>query len=331
MREWKITLDDVYKAQDRIIPHIESTPLKRSLVLSEYFQKQIYLKKENEQKTNSFKVRGALNKVLEVKLKNPNIKKVVACSMGNHAQGVAFAASKLDLRSLLVMPQFSSETKIKATVGLGGEVFLYGAEFEMAKKKALDIAKNEDMLFIPPYEDPEIIAGQGTLALEILEAQPELDSVVLPLGGGGLVSGFCFVMKQLKPSVKLYAVSSRRYPSYFTYRYPDFKTQRDNSSFGLTGGIDSLADGTVIKKPTQRMYDTYISKYVDDIFLVSERQIQEALKILLLKEKTLVEGAGALPLAAIMAHPKAPWGKSTALLLSGGNIDTKTLSCILNT
>ena len=328
-KDWKVNdLADVKEAAYKISDYVESTRLSFSPYFSNMFGSFIYFKRENEQKTCSFKVRGVFNKLLNVP-KDLKIDKIVACSMGNHAQGVAYASQKMGFSSVVVMPELCSEVKVKATLKLGTQVVLYGNSFDKARQHSLELAQEPGTLYIPPYEDPYVVAGQGTIGLEILKDLPDLDSIVVPVGGGGLISGIALVAKKINPKIKVYGVVCDRFPSYKKLMSSsEYPLGQDNLPPGHAV-MATLADGIALKSVSPLIYESYISKYVDDIISVSERSIGEAICALLAYEKTLAEGAAALPLAALNSFPNLAIGKKCALILSGGNIDLKVLSRVL--
>lgn len=313
-----IPLERIKKARALLTQVIHKTPLEYSTTLSEWRLKNIYLKCENFQKTGSFKVRGAYFKLSQLSEEEKK-RGIIACSAGNHAQGVAYASSKLDIDALIVMPEFASISKVEATKGYGSKVLLHGRTFDESQEKALEIAKETGRIFISPYDDPEIIAGQGTLALEILEDLPETDMIVSPIGGGGLISGIASVVKSINPKIKVIGVQTKAIPS----MYNIVKKVKEQP---VT--CETIADGIAVKKPGKITSDI-ISKLVDDIILVEEEEISGAILFLLERCKMIAEGAGAVSVSAII-YEKVPLSKNTVAIVSGGNIDVNLISTIID-
>ena len=314
-----ISLADVEAAREKIKDLIQQTPVNTSRSVSERLGTQIFLKLENQQTTGSFKIRGSLNKMLSLS-KDELGKGLVASSAGNHAQGVAFAAKQAGAKANIVMPETAPLAKILATQAYGAEVILHGRVYDESYQYARELEKKHGYTFVHPYEDPFIIAGQGTLGLELLEQIPDLDSVVVPIGGGGLISGVATAVKAKRPNVKVYGVVSSASPG---MRQLFRKQTPDAPSTTLT-----IADGISVKKPSEAMYKDYISRLVDDIIDVTDEEISESIVYLLERAKTMVEGSGAVVLAGA---EKADWdlGKKCALILSGGNIDLNLVSKII--
>lgn len=313
-----VTLSDIQEARSRIQDSIKRTPLDFSRSTSERLKTQVYLKLENQQTTGSFKIRGSLNKMFS--LSPAELKKgVVASSAGNHAQGVAYAAARVGAQAKVVMPETAPFVKRMATQGYGAEVVLHGRVYDEAYAHARELEKAHGYTFIHPYEDPKIIAGQGTCGLEIMEDLPDVDSIVIPIGGGGLISGIATVAKTLRPSVKIYGVVSSIAPGMMQLF--------DKKPLSIPSGL-TIADGIAIKKPSPQMYEDYISKLVDDIVDMDDDEIAEGIVFLLERAKTVVEGCGGIVLAAA---EKAGWdlGKKTCLVLSGGNIDMNLISKVI--
>ncbi|MEK7880764.1 MAG: threonine ammonia-lyase [Deltaproteobacteria bacterium] len=282
---------------------IRPTPLVYSTSFSFLFGADIYLKLENLQKTGSFKPRGAYNKIRS--LTNEEKKRgVIAASSGNHAQGVAWAASFCGIKSTIVMPETAPITKRVATVGYGASVVSHGSSFDEACARAIEIARKKGLTFIHPFDDELVMAGQGTIGLEILEALPDVSTIIVPVGGGGLISGIATVVKEIRRSVKVIGVQARR---------------KDSAS--------TIADGIAIKKIGKKT-SPVIKKYVDDILRVGEDFIAEAILKLMERKKLVVEGAGAIGLAALMEGRVRAKGK-TVIVLSGGNIDVTTLDRVI--
>lgn len=315
-----ITIEDIKHAREKISGVVRKTPLEISVEATTQLGSSVYLKCENLQLTGSFKIRGALNKVSAL---SESEKKcgIIAASAGNHAQGVALSAAKFGVHAKIVMPKNSSLLKQAATRHYGAEIILSGEVYDEAYEKAREIEKTSGAIFIHPYEDPSVIAGQGTLALEIYEDLPDIDSIVVPIGGGGLISGVAFALKALKPSVRVYGVVAENAPGMWAM-YNKKILAREPSYL-------SIADGISVKKPSAVMYDHFISKYVDDIVAVTEDEIAEAIVFLIERSKMVVEGSGAVTYAAA-AKKKWNLGKKTVLVLSGGNIDLNLMGEILD-
>lgn len=314
-----IRIEDVDQARARIGSLVQKTPVSTSRSISERLKTEIVLKLENQQTTGSFKTRGSLNKMLALS-KAELDKGVVASSAGNHAQGVAFAARTVGCRATVVMPETSPLIKIMATQKYGAEVVLHGRVYDEAYQKARELEKSRGFSFVHPYEDPMVIAGQGTLGLELIEQLPEFDSIVVPIGGGGLISGVATAIKAHRPKVKIFGVVSSVSPGMMQL----FKKRKvEPPSPNLT-----IADGISVKRPSETMYSEYISKLVDDIVDVSDEEIAESIVYFLERAKTVVEGSGAVVLAGA---EKAGWdlGEKSVLVLSGGNIDLNLVSKVI--
>jgi threonine dehydratase len=301
-----ISLDDIRAAASRIASATERTPLVHSRTLSALTGAQVYLKFENLQFTASFKERGALNKLLFL-TEAERKRGVIAMSAGNHAQAVAYHASRLGIPAVIVMPEGSPNTKIKNTRVHGAEVVLAGQTLAEAGAHAHERAAREHRVFVHPYEDERVIAGQGTVALEMLEAMPELDALVVPVGGGGLVSGMAIAGQALKKDLRVFGVESRTYPSMH---------QRLKGEPARCGG-DTIAEGIAVKD-------------VGDIaFSIVKERVEEVMVVLIEIEKTVAEGAGAAALAALLEHPARFAGLRVGLPISGGNIDSRVLASVL--
>jgi threonine dehydratase len=313
----EVTIADVRAAASLIAHAIERTPTHYSRTLSRIAGCDIWLKFENLQFTASFKERGALNKLSSL---TPEERKrgVIAMSAGNHAQGVAYHAGKLGIPATIVMPQGTPFVKIKHTKAFGATVILEGATLSESFAHAKEIAARDNLVFVHPYDDAKIIAGQGTVVLEMLEDVPELDTLVVPIGGGGLISGISVAAKAINPNIEIYGVQTKLYPSMF-----DAVKQKD-----LPCGGQTIAEGIAVKEPgglTRKI----VSELVKDIVLVRENEIERAVATLLEIEKTVVEGAGAAAYAAVAAHPQLFAGKKVGIVLSGGNIDMRVLSNVI--
>ncbi len=311
------TIDDVRAAAGRIAGVVERTPTRHSTTLSEIAGCDIYLKFENLQFTSSFKERGALNKLLSL---TPEQRKrgIAAMSAGNHAQGVAYHAGRLGIPATIVMPEFTPFIKVKHTKNFGAKVVLEGQSLSDSFQRANRIAIEQGLAFVHPYDDPVIVAGTGTISLEMLADYPQIDTLVVPIGGGGLISGIALAAKALKPSIDIYGVQTKAYPS----MYDVIKGEN------LPCAGQSMAEGIAVKAPgelTQRI----VREHVKDIFLVGEDEIEHAVAGLLEIEKTVVEGAGAAAFAAVVGNREVFKGRHVGVILSGGNIDMRLLSNVI--
>ncbi len=295
--------------------------MKAAPPIKELGQTKLYFKFENQQVTGSFKIRGALNKMNSLTTEEKQ-RGVVASSAGNHAQGVALAAQKANVKAHIVMPTTAPTVKIDATKSYGAEVILHGEVYDEAYQHALQLEKEMSYTFVHPFEDEKIIAGQGTIGIEIFEKLPELDSVVVPIGGGGLISGIATALKSLKPNIKIFGVVSDQAPNMRQLFKKEALTEKNNRK------ISTIAEGIAIKNASPLMCETYISKLVDDIFEVSDDEIARAIVFLLEKSKSVTEGSGAAGLAAVLAR-KIPLGKTSCVLLCGGNIDLNIVSKVI--
>ncbi len=312
-----ISLADVKAAARRIAGAIEQTPCLHSRTLSRLVGAEVYLKFENLQFTASFKERGALNKLLSLS-EAERKRGVIAMSAGNHAQAVAYHAARLQIPATIVMPKGSPNTKVKNTRVHGARVVLEGDSLHAAGAHARELAARENLVFVHPYEDPLIIAGQGTVALEMLMTVPDLDILVVPVGGGGLVSGMATAAKALNPTIRVFGVESRNYPSMH---------QRLAGRPVEVGG-DTIAEGIAVKDVGDIAFGIMRS-LVEDVLVVEEETSERALMALLEIEKTVAEGAGAAALAALLQYPERFAGKRVGLPVSGGNIDSRVLASVL--
>ena len=312
-----ISLKGIRAAATAIKGAVERTPTHHSRTLSKLAGCEIHLKFENLQFTASFKERGALNKLLSL---SPRQRKrgVAAMSAGNHAQGVAYHAGRLGIPATIVMPEGTPFNKVKHTKDFGARVVLEGATLSESFKRAQTIARDEDLAFIHPYDDAQVIAGQGTVALELLEDVPNVDTLVVPIGGGGLISGISIAAKALNPNIRIYGVEAELYPSMF-----DAIKKKSLPCAGQT-----IAEGIAVKEPGA-ITRPIIAENVKDILLVSEEEIERAIATLLEIEKTVVEGAGAAAYAAVARNPKIFKGRKVGIVLSGGNIDMRLLSNVI--
>lgn len=280
----------------------------------------VYLKTENLQATGSFKVRGAAYK-MSLLSEEEKARGVVTCSAGNHAQGVALAAAKAGIKSLICLPDGAPISKVEATKAYGADVCLVEGVYDDAHRKALELRDSEGYTFIHPFNDDDVIAGQGTIGLEILDQLNNVDAVVVPIGGGGLISGVAFVIKQLKPDTKVYGVQAQGAPGMFN-------SIRDGKIETLPN-VNTIADGIAVKEPGSKTFE-YVSKYVDEIVTVTEDEIAAAILALMEQRKLVTEGAGAVSVAAVMFDKIPVEGKNVCCILSGGNIDVTILSRVID-
>jgi threonine dehydratase len=312
-----VTLQDIEAAASVLDGFVKRTNFDRSRTLSDITGASTWLKFENLQFTATFKERGALNRLSALSA-DERQRGVIAASAGNHAQGVAYHAARLSIPATIVVPIGTPTVKIENTRRHGATVIEGGATLEEAARLATDHGRDARLTYIHPYDDPIVIAGQGTIALEMLAAVPDLDVLLVPIGGGGLISGIAVAAKTLKPAIEIIGVQAVLYPSMFNL----IKGQ------GLAMRGDTLAEGIAVKSPG-RITSEIVRALVDDIVLVTEAQIEQALSLLITIEKTVTEGAGAAGLAAVLADPDRFKGRSIGLVLSGGNIDTRLLSGVL--
>lgn len=313
-----VTFADIEAAARRLEGQVLDTPCVESKTLGQIVGAQVFLKFENLQFTASFKERGALNKLSAMVASGQPIKGVIAASAGNHAQGVAHHAERLGLRAVIVMPQHTPTVKVERTRGFGAEVVLHGETFDQARDRALQLAEEEGLTFVHPFDDELVIAGQGTIGIEMLRAQPQLDTLVIAVGGGGLISGVATAVRALKPGVQIVGVQTARFPAMV------------NTIKGTNHpqGASTIAEGIAVGQPG-RITRELIRQQVDDLVLVDEGDIEQAIVMLLEIEKTLVEGAGAAGLAALLKDPARYQGRKVGLVLCGGNIDPMLLASIL--
>jgi len=312
-----VTLDDVRAAHARVSGAVIRTPTLQSQTLSAMTGANIYLKFENLQFTAAYKERGALNRLL---LMGDNARKngVIAASAGNHAQGLAYHGKRLGVPVTIVMPKLTPTVKVMQTEAHGATVVLYGETFEAANAHARALEGERSLTFVHPFDEPDIIVGQGTVALEMLEDAPDIDTLVVPIGGGGLISGMATAAKALRPDLRVIGVEAELYPSMH-----NVVTGADAPCTG-----DTLAEGIAVKHPGE-LTRRFVKTLVDEILLVSERRLEEAVSLLLQIEKTVVEGAGAAGLAALLEHADQFRGRTVGIVLTGGNIDTRLLANVL--
>jgi threonine dehydratase len=312
-----LALADVREAAARIRGQVLNTPCVESKTLSQIVGAQIFLKFENLQFTASFKERGACNCMSQLTVQE-RAAGVVAMSAGNHAQGVAYHAQRLGIRAVIVMPRFTPGVKIERTRGFGAQVVLHGDTLEESRAHAYDLAAQQGLRFVHPYDDAMVVAGQGTIALEMLESVPDLDCLVIAVGGGGLIAGMATAAKALNPKIQIIGVQTARFPAMFNLVKGTQHAQ----------GQSTIAEGIAVGKPGE-ITQTIIKALVDDMLLVDEGDIEQAIVMLLEIEKTLVEGAGAASLAALLKYPEKFKGKRVGMVLCGGNIDPLLLASIV--
>ena len=313
-----LTLDRVYKASEVLKEIIRDTDMIKAPKINP--SADVFLKTENLQVTGSFKVRGSYFKISQLSDEEKS-KGVIACSAGNHAQGVALAATKNGIKSTICLPDGAPISKVEATKRYGANVCLVKGVYDDAYNKAIELRDKEGYTFIHPFYDPDVIAGQGTIGLEILRQLPDVDVVVVPIGGGGLISGVAYTIKQLKPSCKVYGVQAQGAPS-MEHSVTDGKIETLNA-------VNTIADGIAVKTPGDLTFEL-CQKYVDGIVTVSDDEIALAILTLLEQQKLIAEGAGAVPVAAVM-NGKIPEidGKKVCCVVSGGNIDVTILSRVI--
>lgn len=312
-----IGLPEIRQAASRLAGQVLNTPCLASHMLSQLVGCEVFLKFENLQYTASFKERGACNKLVQLSQEEKQ-RGVIAMSAGNHAQGVAYHAQRLGIRAVIVMPRFTPMVKVERTRGFGAEVVLHGDTLEEARAHAMELAQARHLTFVHPYDDEAIIAGQGTVALEMLEAVPQLDTLVVAVGGGGLIGGIAAAAKSLKPGIRVIGVQTLRFPNMYNAV----------KHTALPQGGSTIAEGIAVGSPG-KITQALVERYVDDIVLVDEGDVEQAIVMLLDIEKTLVEGAGAAPLAAVMKEPARFAGRKVGLVLGGGNIDPMLLAAII--
>ena len=313
-----LSLDRVYKASTVLKEVIRETDMISAPKLNQSCN--VYLKTENLQVTGSFKIRGSYFKISQLTDEEKK-KGVIACSAGNHAQGVALAATKNGIKSTICLPDGAPISKVEATKRYGAEVCLVKGVYDDAYKKAIELKNEKGLTFIHPFDDPDVIAGQGTIGLEILTQLPSADVVVVPIGGGGLISGIAYTIKKLKPSCKIYGVQAAGAPS--------MEQSIADGEIETLNGVNTIADGIAVKTPGNLTYDL-CQKYVDGIVTVTDDEIALAILTLLEQQKLIAEGAGAVPVAAVM-NGKIPdiEGKNVVCVVSGGNIDVTILSRVI--
>ena len=314
-----IGIQDIQTAMRRIRESIRISPCTRSEAFSLLTKNEIFLKLDNQQRTGAFKERGALNKLLTL-TSEERAKGVIAASAGNHAQGVAYHAVRHGIRALIYMPLPTPLTKVSATRAYGAEVILHGANYDEAYEQAVEQSKQHHFTLIHAFDDDAVIAGQGTLGLEILQQQPDIEAIVAPIGGGGLIGGIACAVKEMNPAIRVYGVQPAKLPS--------MKEAVAQGNPVTLKAATTIADGIAVRRAGDRTFPL-VQKYVDDIVTVEEEEIANAILLLLEREKTLAEGAGAASIAAVLNHKLPLEGKKVAVLVCGGNIDVTMLSRII--
>jgi threonine dehydratase len=314
-----ISLRDIQNARKAIVPFVKCTPLVRSQFLSKLCDGNVLLKLENLQITNAFKIRGALNRLLHLSMEERG--GIITASAGNHGQAVAYAAQKLNFYARIVVPKTTPKIKIDGIKKYGADLVLFGDTYDEAEQKAKELARKDGCAYISPYDDELIIAGHGTIGLEIIEAFPNVDAVIVPVGGGGLISGISIAIKSIKPSVQVIGVQSEASP----VMYESLKVGRivearkaETIAEGLSGGIEK---GSITFKIAQ--------EYVDEVLLVREETVKRAIFLLWKYEKQVTEGSGAAAIAPIIENRSKFAGKTVAAVITGGNIDAKLFQSIL--
>ncbi len=312
-----LSYSDIQAAAQRLRDHVLRTPCVESQTLSHIVGAQVFLKFENLQFTASFKERGACNR-LQLLTAEEKARGVIAMSAGNHAQGVAYHAQRMGIRAVIVMPRFTPGVKVERTRGFGAEVVLHGDTLEAARQHAYELAAQQNLTFVHPYDDEGVAAGQGTLAMEMLADQQDLDVLIMGIGGGGLIAGVATAAKALKPEIRVVGVQTERFPSMV------------NAIEGkdLPIGTSTIAEGIAVATAGQITREI-VREHVDELLLVDEGDIEQAVLMLLEIEKTLVEGAGAAGLAALLRHRDKFQGQKVGIVLSGGNIDPLLLAAII--
>ena len=313
-----LSLDKVFNAQTVLKNIVRETKLVRAYGIAPDCE--LYLKPENLQITGSFKVRGSAYKIAMLTDEEKR-RGVIACSAGNHAQGVALAATKNGIKSLICLPDSAPISKVEATKGYGAEVCLVEGCYDDAYAKALELRDSEGYTFVHPFDDENVIAGQGTIALEILNDLDNIDAIVVPIGGGGLISGIAYTAKQIRPSIKIYGVQAAGAPSMYN-SVKDGEIERLSS-------VSTIADGIAVKQPGENTY-ALVKEYVDEIALVTDDEVSSAILALIEKQKMIAEGAGAVAVAAVMFGKFNFKNKRVVAVVSGGNIDVTSLSRVID-
>ena len=312
-----LTLDKIYKASHVLRSVIRKTDVIHAPLVNP--DSEIYLKTENLQITGSFKVRGAYYMMSQL-TEEEKARGVIACSAGNHAQGVALAAAKNHIKSLICLPDGAPISKVEATKSYGAEVCMVNGVYDDAYQKALELKEEKNYTFVHPFDNEDVIAGQGTIGLEILEQMPDVEAVIVPIGGGGLISGVAFAIKNLNPNIKVYGVQASGAPS--------MRNSIRDGKIECLDHVSTIADGIAVKEPGEHTFQ-YVSQYVDEIVTVTDDEISAAILALIERQKLIAEGAGAASVAAAMFNKVPIQGKKTVCLVSGGNIDVTILSRVI--
>jgi threonine dehydratase len=314
-----LAFDDILAARDRLQGHIERTPCRRSRTLSEITGADVWVKFENLQFTAAYKERGALNKLLQLSAAEKK-RGVIAASAGNHSQGLAYHAARLGIPVTIVMPRGTPFVKVQQTRAHGAEVVIDGEGYDEASAFAMKLREERDLVFVHPFNDLDVMAGQGTVALEMLEDAPDLEILPIPIGGAGLIAGMATAAKHVKPSIRIVGLEPAMYPS--------FTARMRGVNAGAASGGATIAEGIAVKQVGDLSYSV-ARPLVDDVLLVEEPFFERAIALYCNVEKTVTEGAGAGSLAALLAFPEKFRGKSCGLIITGGNIDTRLLASVL--
>ena len=317
MTATSVTAEDIRAAGRTIAGEVIRTPLVAAPRLGEILGCELYLKLENQQYTGSFKDRGGLNKLKSLTPEQAKLG-VIAMSAGNHAQGVAYHARRLGIPATIVMPEFAPFTKVERTKDLGARVVLTGDTLDASAIAAREIAERDNLTFVHPYDDPKIVAGQGTIGFEMIEDQPDLDTIVVPIGGGGIISGIAIAAKSVKPGIEMIGVEAELFPSMYQAVHGE----------ASTAGGQTLADGIAVKNPGA-LTRPIIEELVAEILLVDEGEIEAAVHVLVEQQKIVAEGAGAAGVAAMLKEPERFAGRKVGAVICGGNIDVRLLSWVL--
>jgi threonine dehydratase len=312
-----LTFESIKAAAQRLDGHIEKTPMRRSRTLSEITGADVWVKFENQQFTAAYKERGALNKLLQL-TDGEKRRGVIAASAGNHAQGLAYHAARLGIPVTIVMPRSTPFVKVEQTRNFGAEVVLHAETFDEAFEYAVTLGRDRQMVFVHPFNDVDVMAGQGTIALEMLEAAPDLEVLPVPIGGGGLISGVAVAAKAIKPNIHIIGLEPAMYPSF---------SARMKGETAVAGG-QTIAEGIAVKTVGDLTY-AIARPLIDEVLLIEEPAFERAIALFCNVEKTIAEGAGAGALAALLSYPDRFAGKSCGLILTGGNIDTRLLASVL--
>jgi threonine dehydratase len=314
-----LAFDDILAARDRLQGHIERTPCRRSRTLSEITGADVWVKFENLQFTAAYKERGALNKLLQLSEAEKK-RGVIAASAGNHSQGLAYHAARLGIPVTIVMPRATPFVKVQQTRAHGAEVVIEGESYDEASSFAMKLREDRDLVFVHPFNDLDVMAGQGTVALEMLEDAPGLEVLPVPIGGGGLIAGMATAAKHVKPDIRIIGVEPAMYPS--------FTARMRGVNAGVSTGGATIAEGIAVKQVGDLSYSV-VRPLVDEVILIEEPFFERAVALYCNVEKTVAEGAGAASLAALLAYPERFRGKSCGLVITGGNIDTRLLASVL--